>query len=551
MPYERVDYETVEKRYLQLIQELKEAEDGAACMEIVRKQQELVADMTPMELCYVRHDMDVNDSFYAKEQEYYDEIGPKIADLSNRFEREMLNSPFRDYLEKHIGHQAFAMMEAQQQGYQSGLIELVQEENSLLSQYNQMTSTAVVMWNGSPRKRSLMVSETQSGDRSIRKRACLALSDSWEEQREELEDIYDRLVKNRDEQAKRLRFRNYVELSYYRMNRIGYDSKDVSFFREQVKKHLVPILAQLEERRRKRIGLEHLYVYDSGISFLEGNPIPLYDTQGCLEATRRMYTRMSPETSEFIGFMLDNGLYDVDIREGKRGGGYMTFFEKYRAPFIMANFDGTIENAYIMCHEGGHAFQGYLKRNEEIRAKCQITSEAAETHAMAMEFFAYPYMEQFFGERAEDYRTMHLEDAIRLIARECEQDEFQQFVYEKPDMTKEERNTLWAGLEKAYFPYKDFDGDRNLESGCGWQRIPHMYQWPFYAVDYALAEICALEYFHWMQEDRESAWKSYLSFCRNTGTESFQELIEHAGMDNPFREGTVEKLVNWLQTQLC
>lgn len=550
MPYERVEYEAVEKRYLQLIRELNEAQSPKECMEVIQKRQELLEDMTPMELCCVRHDMDVNDPFYAREQEYYDEIGPRIGDLSGRFERALLDSPYRKELEQVIGYQPFAIMEVNQNSYQSDLIELAQEENTLISRYNHLTSTATVAWDKADVKRSLMSPKMQSKDRRTRRRAGLAVSESWEAQREEVEEIYDQLVHNRDAQAGKLGFRNYVELSYYRMNRIGYDAKDVTCLREQIKRYLVPLLVQMEEKRRVRLGLDSLYSYDQNIYFPEVNPVPLYDTAGCLEATRKMYTQMSPETAEYISFLLDNGLYDVKIRDGKRGGGYMTFFEKYRAPFIMANFDGTTENAYIMCHEGGHAFQGYLKRNETIRERCWLTSEAAETHAMAMEFFAHPYMELFFGERAGDYRTMHLEDALRLIARECEQDEFQQLVYENPDMDKADRNALWARLERTYFPYQQFDGDRNLESGCGWQRIPHMFQWPFYAIDYALAEVCALEYFRWMKQDREAAWQSYLTFCRKTGTENFTELIVHAGLDNPFLEGTVRDLITCLQTQL-
>lgn len=217
-------------------------------------------------------------------------------------------------------------------------------------------------------KRSLMTPFLQSSDRETRRRASLAVSESWEEQREELEEIYSLLMDNRTRQAAMLGFSGYTEMSFCLMHRIGYDQSDVRRFREQVKQYLVPLHVQLEERRRKRLGLEKLYFYDSGVFFLNGNPRPLGDTAACLAATREMYTRMSPETAGFIAFLLDNGLYDVEIRDGKRGGGYMTFFEKYRAPFIFANFDGTSENAYIMCHEGGHAFQGYLKRDEELRS---------------------------------------------------------------------------------------------------------------------------------------------------------------------------------------
>lgn len=550
MPYERVTYEELERRYQELEEQVKQAESGEACMEAVRKRYRLNEDMTPMELCYVRHDMDVNDAFYAAEQDYYDEIGPRLSDLSHRLDRLLLDSPHRAYLEEILGQQAIAVMEKSQLGFDSRLIPLAQEENTILGKYNLLTSNATVCWEGETVKRSLMSSQAQSPDREIRRKAALAISESWEAQREELEEIYDRLVHNRHTQAVTLGFPGYVELSYQNMLRIGYGPEEVGRFREQVKRYAVPLWEKLEEQRRERLGLFHLYSYDGGIWFLNGNPLPLGDTRECLEITRRMYTRLSPETAQFIAFLLDNGLYDVEIRDGKRGGGYMTFFEKYHAPFIFANFDGTRENAYIMCHEGGHAFQGYLKKDEEIREQCGLTSEAAETHAMAMECFTYPYMELFFGERASDYRLMQLADSVRLIISECLQDEFQQRIYEQPDMTAEQRNALWAELEKAYFPGKDHTGNENLLQGCGWQRIPHMFQWPFYAIDYALAQVCALEYYQWACEDREAAWQSYLLLCRRTGTESFPQLVRAAGLPDPFAEGTLRELAEWLETRL-
>lgn len=550
MPYKRVTYEEIEERYRELLSGLQAAPSADACMEILRRRHQLIADMTPMELCYVRHDMDVNDAFYAAEQDYYDEIGPKLSELSNQFERLLLSSPHRAELEARLGKQAFTIMEENQLGFDSRLIPMMQEENALLARYNQLTSNACADWKGQQVKVSLMTPYLQSPDRETRRQAALAVSDAWESMRGGLEEIYGQLVHNRSRQAQALGFSGYVELSYHLMRRIGYSPEDVRRFREQVKQELSPFRAKLEEKRRKRLKLDRLYSYDNGIFFLNGNPRPAGDTAACLEATRQMYTALSPETAEYIAFLLDNGLYDVEIRDGKRGGGYMTFFEKYRAPFIFANFDGTSENAYIMCHEGGHAFQGYLKRGEELRERCWLTSEAAETHAMAMEFFTYPYMKLFFQDRTQDYYTMHLEEAIRLIISECLQDEFQQRIYERPDMLPQERNALWRRLEREYFPGKDDCGNKNLESGCGWQRIPHMFHWPFYAIDYALAQVCALEYYEWMNRDPAASWESYLQFCLDTGVKSFPQLVKDAGLDDPFSEGTLRRLTSWLEARL-
>lgn len=549
MAYNRITYEEIEKSCRELTEKLRAAKSAEECMDAVRGLYVLQADMTPMELCYVRHDKDINDEFYTAEQDYYDETGPRVTELFNEFDRLLLESPYRTELEELLGKQAFIAMENGQKSFDSRLVPLIVEENALAAQYNKITSNMTADWRGEKLKPSLMAEDLSSGDRETRRLASLAVAQAWEADRNKIEDIYDHIVKNRNSQALALGMKSYSQLSCCLMNRIGYGLEEIAQFRERVKKYLVPLNESLRERRRKRLGLDKLRFYD-WIYFPDGNPVPLGGTEYCLDKTREMYHALSKETAEFIDFLLDNDLCDVEIRDGKRGGGYMLYLNKYHAPFIFANFDGTSENAYVMCHEGGHAFQAYLQRNEEIRHRCGYTSETAETHAMAMEFFAAPYMELFFGERAEDYRAMHLEDAVRLIVSECQQDEFQQIVYDNPDMTSEERNSLWARLNRDYFPSTDYSGNDNLERGCGWQRIQHNFFWPFYTVDYALAEVCALEYCRWMEQDREAAWNSYLDFCRSTGSDSFPDLARAAGLDDPFGEKTLKELAEWVGAQL-
>lgn len=542
MPYERLTLENIQERYGRMEQLLAVAENEEDVREILKESARLQDDMTVMEICYIRHHMDVNDKFYAEEQKYYDEISPRIAELSSSFQKKMTESPVRDGYRRIIGPQAYATLENEIKGFDSSLAPLLQEESELTEKYMQLTANATVQWEGREVKRSLMSEYTQSQDRETRRKATLALADSWEAQREEIEDIYDRLVKNRHAQALKLGYPNFAELSYVRMNRIGYERKDVECFREQVKQKLVPVYSAGQEEKRKRLGLSHLYSYDSGINFADGNPMPVGDTAACMENVREMFTRLSPETAEFIRDFMEAEVYDVETRDGKADGGFMTMLQKYKMPFIYAYFDGTSDNVYVMTHEGGHAFQGYLKRNEEIKEHSQVTSEVAESHAMAMEFLVYPYMELFFGDRAGDYRTMHLEGALNRILYQCQQDEFQQLVYEKPDMTSEERNQLWKKLEEVYFPGRDHGENEYLREGRGWQRIPHTFYWPFYAIDYGLAQVIALEYRALMKQDFGRAWDSYLWFCRNSGLMSFPELTKGAGLKNPFEEGALDNL---------
>lgn len=550
MPYTRVIYEEVEKRYQELFARVKDASCEEDCRAVLEEHSRLQDDMTSISLCAVHHDMDMNDAFYAAEQNYYDEIGPKIYDLENEFGRLLTESSCSGSFEKLMGEFAFSIIRIGLDGYDSRLISLEQEENSLTGQYSRLTANGKAEYNGQMVSRSSLTAESESPDREVRHRVSDALARSWETQREELELLFDRLVQNRDAQARMLGFENYVPLGYLRMSRIGYTPDDVRCFRDQVKQYIVPIAAKLHRQRRTRLGLDHMYGFDSSVFFPEGNPVPLGDDRFCLEMTREMFARLSPETEEFINFLLENGLYDVEAREGKFTGAYCAQFDAYRCPFILADFDGTSENAYVMSHEGGHAFYFYLKRGEKIRERGCYTSEMAETHAMSMEFFLAPYMELFFGDRADDYRKMHLENAVMRIVYQCEQDEFQEIIYRNPKLTPKERNKVWEKLEKEYFPFREYTEEEKQRIGSRWQKIPHTYLWPFYAIDYGLAQVCALEYAQWMQEDFNAAWKSYLTFCESSGNMNFAEAVKTAGLGSPFEEGCLEKLMIWLDQQL-
>ena len=204
------------------------------------------------------------------------------------------------------------------------------------------------------------------------------------------------MVKNRTEQARQLGYENYVELGYYRMNRNCYDKEMVENFRKQVKEYFVPFANKLHEQRRQRIGVEKLSYIDTDVYFTNGNPAPVGTPEEILAAGQKMYSELSPQTKEFFDFMMENELFDVLGRKTKRQGGYMTYIPNFKSPFIFANFNGTSGDVDVITHECGHAFQGYLLRDEEIREFADITMETAEIHSMSMEYFTYNWMELFF-----------------------------------------------------------------------------------------------------------------------------------------------------------
>ena len=547
MPYKRVEITELEKTYQALIERVKAAKSGEELWAIHQEYYKLGEEANSnYTIAQIRHDIDTTDEFYEKENDYYDEIMPIWQNYDVEYSRALYESPFREYMEGKIGKVVFKNIEISLKAFDEKLIPLLQEENALNTRYTKLIATAKVPFEGEEYNISLMGKFTVSEDRDVRKRAYKALSECFQSMQDELDEIYDLMVKNRTEQAKMMGYENYIELGYYRMNRNCYDKDMVENFRKQVKEVFVPFAEKLNEERGKKLGIEKLKFFDNGVYFLNGNPAPIGTPEEILKAGQEMYSELSKETAEFFDFMMENELFDVLGRKTKRAGGYMTYIPRYKSPFIFANFNGTSGDVDVITHECGHAFQGYVVRDEEIREYADITMETAEIHSMSMEYFTYGWMEKFFGDRKDDYLDMHFKDAAIFVPYGTMVDEFQHHVYEKPEMTPAERRALWLELEKEYRPSMDYDNDPFYGAGGLWQRQSHIYNVPFYYIDYVLASVCAMQFKVMMDEDFEKAWANYLKLCKLSARDFFVNVIKEVGLNSPFEEGCMKELVDKL-----
>lgn len=545
MPYKRIDMDEVKKTYRDIIDRTKAAGSGEEQFEIHREYYKFMDDIrTSMELAMIRHDIDTTDEFYEKESDFYDEVTPIINQYENEYGQVLYDSPYREYLESKIGRVTFKNIEIANKAFDEKIIPLMQEENALSSRYSKLIATAKIPFEGEIYNLSLMKKFQTSPDREVRRKAWKAVSDYFLSVTDEIDEIYDKMVKNRTEQARQLGYENYVELGYYRMNRNCYDKEMVENFRKQVKEYFVPFANKLHEQRRARIGVDKLSYIDTDVYFTNGNPAPTGTPEEILAAGQKMYGELSPQTKEFFDFMMENELFDVLGRKTKRQGGYMTYIPNFKSPFIFANFNGTSGDVDVITHECGHAFQGYIVRDEEIREFADITMETAEIHSMSMEYFTYNWMDLFFGDRKEDYLKMHLEDSSAFVPYGCMVDEFQHIVYENPDMTPAERKAAWAGLEKVYRPHMDYEEDPFFGKGGFWQRQPHIFGSPFYYIDYCLASVCAMQFKAMMDEDFGKAWENYYKLCKLSARDFFTNVIMEAGLKNPFEDGCIKNLVD-------
>lgn len=548
MSYERLDLEEIKAQFADLMKEFDEAKSGEEQFAVHQKYYKLMNHfMTMGTIAQIRFDIDTKDEFYEAEAKYVDEISPIINNLTVEYNKKLYESPYRAYLEEKIGPVAFKNMELAQKSVDEKVIPLMQEENALIMDYNKLIAGAKIPFDGQELNLSLLRPYLIHQDREVRAQAWEKMTAFFEENEDTLDEIYDKLVKNRTEQAKQMGYENYVELGYYRMNRNCYGQKEVENFRRQIKEVFVPFAESLHERRRQRLGLDKLSFIDEQVYFKEGNPAPTGSPEEIMAAGQKMYSELSAETKEFFDFMMENQLFDVLGRKTKKAGGYMTYLPDYQSPFIFANFNGTSGDVDVITHECGHAFQGYLSGKDPIREHSDITMETAEIHSMSMEFFTEKWMNLFFGDRAQDYIEMHLEDAAAFIPYGCMVDEFQHIVYANPEMTPAERKEAWSRLEKEYKPHLDYGDNTFFGKGGFWQKQLHIYNYPFYYIDYCLAQTCALQYKVKMDEDFKGAWESYLKLCKLSASDFYTNMIKEVGLDSPFEDGCIKNVVEKLE----
>lgn len=527
------------------------AASGEELVRLYYEQSKAFADYnTASNLANIHYTCDTRSEYWSAEQDFFDTNGPAVANASTDIFRAFLANPHVDALTAAFGTTCVAGMKNAVLGMDKRTLELQQQCNALVSEYQKLYGGALVELDGKQLTISQLGSYKQSLDAGVRHAAYKAEAGYFDAHREQLDELYSKIVLNLNAQAKIMGYNDYSELSYVRMNRIGYGPKEIKSFRDQVARDVVPELGKVRELINRRVGIDHLTYSDQAVVFKDGNPVPIKGYEARMAAARRMYHELSPETGEFIDFMLDNELFDVESRPGKMSGGYMTSLPAYKAPFIFANWNDTSGDVDVLTHECGHAFEGYLaERNEKVPADLECPAmESAEIHSMAMEFLTAPWHSLLFGKDTAKYALTHAEDSFLFLAYGCEVDEFQHIVYQNPGLTPDERNGVWLELERKYRPWIDFDGLPFYSRGAGWQRQMHIYECPFYYIDYCLSTMAALQFFLLSVDDHADAWQRYMRLVRRAGLASYSELCETAGLHVPFAEGSIKAIAKRMYT---
>ena len=543
--YERPDVDAISERFKSLRLKLMTAKDVNQASDILMEYEKLIIGFnTQYELCNILHDLNTSDEFYSDELEFFDQASAELSELSSAMLTVMVNCPCADALKKKYGEMIFRKAVNLKQTISPEVIDDYAEDSSLQNDYSQIKSEAEISFDGKTVNLSQLAAYLESTRRQTRKEAHKALDDYYMGQKETFDKIFDDMVRVRTNIAHKLGFGSYTELGYKLMERYDYGPDDVKKFREAVLKYIVPLTVQIRKLQQERLEVNDLMFYDLPTLFKNGNPVPNIPGVSLGDVAGEFFAKIFGNRPSFLEVLSEHGFTDLLTRENKSTGGYCMYLDGYAIPYIFMNANGTADDVATIVHEGGHAYAAVQSADVSPFTECLApTLEACEIHSTAMEFMSYPFMEMFYGEKAEQYRELHMTQALLFLPYGCMVDEFQHIIYDNPDLTPDERHGVWKELEEKYQPFIKYDEDHPFHAlGGAWMKKDHIFTSPFYYIDYCLAHICALQLWNMSREDMKTALIKYNKLCSLGGTDTFLKLLEQSDLESPFDINVIKQV---------
>lgn len=427
------------------------------------------------------------------------------------------------------------------------------EEDKLVSAYQREKAMVRVQYMGEEKSEGEVISFFDNKDRKIRVDSRKAVAEAFLNKKKELGEMLEKLVALRDRIAKENGFPSYLEYMDINYSRLGYGEKEMDAFVSDIKKYVVPILSEITEEKRKRLGLDKMTSIDLGLTFIDGNAKPAGGSEVLKKAAMDMYQDLSPEMGDFFLGMIESNSINVDFSPNKVSGmGYCIDLKKGMYPFVFGNLDGTEWDVAVFTHEVGHAWQSFISdKYIDLSILREMPLDAVEIPSKTMELFSYPYAEAFFGKDADKFRYAHFRNAVKEIVSYTSVHELNSWIYTHVGASFDEINAKWIEIQKEYYPNVD-DGEMEEENqkGAGLLRNMGVYMFPRYLISYVFSEMCAIDLFTLFCSDKKKAIESYNALCRTGGRKSYPEILSKGGLEPAYREGRVKEVMEKVKEYL-
>lgn len=548
--YQRPDPAKVKETYENLTPQVQNATTADAQIAAVDQVMALRKELFSMrELVKIRYAQNTSEPFYRGEDAFWASFNPVWTAMDLSFLDVLRNSPFCAALEEKYGKQTFTIIDHEHAVFSDDIVEEIKQENTLISESIRLSAGNVIL-DGKEQPYPAAVALFSSTDRAQRQKGFAAYEDFFVKRAADFDRVFYDLIKVRQAQAKKLGFASYVDMSFRIRQRVRYTLQDVRKLREEVKEYVVPVNTEIRRMQRERLGLEKLYFYDEEIMFPSLPRLEFKGEDAIKEITRTAMKNLGKEADEYYSFLMDRELLDLYARPNKALGGMTYYVPKYASPMIETNFSDIPYDVNVYAHELGHGFQAYRTPVPEAMELFYPGSDTMEVHAMSMEFFFWKNYDLYFDGDLRKQKYTHLASVLQTLAWCCIIDEFQDIVYSREDYTPEDYKEIWKKLEKEYLPHRYYGEDSFFNQGTFWYKQLHLFQTPFYYIDYALAQTSAIQFFMKDNEDHETAWQAYLKLCQVGGNAPYLDAIAMCGISSPFEDGLIERLSSYCKNYL-
>ena len=503
---------------------------------------------------YIRMTCDTTDEKLLTDFQFFaTEIEPKIAPLNNELNKKFIHSPFAEQLD-----------EAKYYVYVRGIkkaLELFREENiPLLTQiqveqqkYQGITGSMSVKLGGQEYTLEQAAVFLKDTDRNIRQEAWQAITARRLEDKEKLDELFNSLLKLRHQVALNAGFENFRDYMFQALGRFDYTPTDCYDFHKAIQEEIVPLLKLQAEKRLKALALNELKPWDMDVD-TSGKPAlkPFSNGEELIEKSIKCFHGLSPYIGERLEIMKANGFFDVDSRKGKAPGGYNYPLAESGAPFIFMNSAGTFRDLTTMVHEGGHAVHTFISAGLELNDFKHLPSEVAELASMSMELISMDHWDKFFDNSEDLIRAKkdQLKDVLKTLPWVAVVDQFQHWIYTNPTHTSEERAEAWT---KIFEPFGNnfADWSEHLHALENlWQKQLHIFEVPFYYIEYGIAQLGAIAVWKNYKNDPEKGLSNYLDALKLGYTKTIKEIYETAGIEFNFTAAYVKELADFVQKEL-
>ena len=483
--------------------------------------------------------------------DFVENVEPELAKMGDMLNRKLAENQYADQLDSEEYNVLLRDTRMDLALFREENIPLGTELTKLGQRYNEICGAMTVEFDGEERTMQQMGKYLQVNERGVREDAYKTVGERRFQDAEEIDEIYEKMIELRQQVAENAGYENYRDYIFDAKHRFDYTPADCEAFQDAVEAICVPLMRDVDDQRKRDLKLDSLRMWDLGHDVHGREPLkPFTEVEEMVAGTSRMFHRLSPELGKFFDSLRDGTSLDLDSRKGKAPGGYQLQRDHSRKPFIFMNATGLQRDLETMVHEAGHAFHSIYADDLPLVDYRSAPLEFCEVAAMSMELLTHDFLDEFYTkEDAKRAVREHLEGIVSILAWIATIDAFQHWIYTNPSHSRTERHEKWLELGNRFGSILDWSGFEDWRK-VSWQKQLHLFSYPFYYIEYGIAQLGALQIWLQYRENPEHALKNYATAMRLGGSRPLPDLFEAGEMEFDLGRTTVQGLIDAVRDEL-